>query len=391
MPFLTHHRYDEAMDLRLQQRLQNPNLRILVVVRDHMSGLLYAVPNLRELRQAYPQAHITLLGNPYGMPILNGCPYVDQMLPFFQFSRQNGRIARLKGHWQQLQAWLKLIGRVDLILHFRWVGPEMLALCKTLGRPFQIGYSQDKWDHLLDINVGREDLINESSRQRNAHILEPLGLHNIAPDLEIWVDSAETAWVRTYLAEQGWHGSEPLFVFHPGSHWGCNEWLPERWSALANGLLAKYGGQIVLTGTERERPLTTQIASKIAGSVINAAGHTTLPHFAALLNEATLVVSVDTAPTQICQALNKSAVILMGAGNVVWKGNEHHPNVIILQDDETADDENPLCQWHAGTCHTEFCSSSLANIKLRQALRAADTLLITKTQTLSPTRALHPA
>ena len=34
-------------DPRLAKLLEKPNLRILTVVRDHMSGLLYSVPYLR--------------------------------------------------------------------------------------------------------------------------------------------------------------------------------------------------------------------------------------------------------------------------------------------------------------------------------------------------------
>ena len=359
---------DIMIDSRLQHLLETPNLRSLAIVRDHISGMLYAVPNLRTLRKQFPNAHITLMANPYGMPILKGCPYVDEMVPFFQFRRK--RSDRIKGLWTKFQAWMKLVGRVDLVVNIRWVGPETLAFTTTLGKPYQVAYSQDKWDHLIDLNIGSEDLINDTTIERNARVLEAMDIPVDSEELEMWLDPADVAWANNFLHEHGWREGEPLFAIHAGSHWGCNEWLPERWSALANGLLARYGGHILLTGTERERPLTTRIAQNIAGPVINAAGHTDIPRFATLLNAATMVIAVDTAPTQICQALNKTAVILMGSGNMTWLGKEFPANLTILQDNETADAHNPHCQFGAGTCHSQFCSSNLANIQLGHVMRA---------------------
>ena len=364
-----------TMNPKLQKLLSKPNLRIVTIVRDHMSGLLYAVPNLRILRQQFPGAHITLLANPYAMPILKGCPYVDEMLPFFQFRQAEGPFARAKGLLRKAQAWLKLVGRVDLVVHFRWTGPETLLFCSTLGLPFQVGYNQDGLNQLLDLYVGREDLVNDSTRKRNARVIEAMGFPPFPMHMEMWISREEANWAENFLQEHGYDPTQPIFAMHPGSHWGCNEWLPERWSALANGLLAKYGGQVVLTGTEEERPLTETIARNIAGRVINAAGTTNLPQFAALLNRANLVISVDTAPTQICQALNIPAVILMGAGNKTWTSQEPEQNIIILQDEETADDEMTLCNFGAGTCHNSFCRSRLAGIQLRRVLHAAEKLL----------------
>src|SRR5688572_19180589 len=110
-----------ALESRLARLLSKPDLHIVTVVRDHMSGLLYAVPSLRALRQRFPQARISLLANPYATPILEGCPYVDEILPFFQFRQAAGRLATLKGAASKAQTWLKLAGRVDLVIHFRYV------------------------------------------------------------------------------------------------------------------------------------------------------------------------------------------------------------------------------------------------------------------------------
>jgi ADP-heptose:LPS heptosyltransferase len=373
-----------AFDVRLARLLAKPDLRILTVVRDHMSGLLYAVPALRALRHHFPSAHISLLANPYATPILEGCPYVDRILPFFQFRQAAGRLAPLTAVTSKARTWLKLAGRVDLVIHFRYVSGTTVAFCAALGRPFQIGYRQGKFDNLLDVNLGREN-VRLGSRQRNALLLETLGLPTPSPQMEMWITPAESTWVDTFLNEQGWQPGQPLFALHPGCHWGCNEWLPARWSELGNALQHHYGGRLLITGAPDELELAQQIAQGLDTPPIIAAGRTTLRQFAALLARTSLVVAVDTAPTQICQALHIPSVILMGAGNPAWNGPLPGEPMVMLQNWDQADEKTMRCDFAAGTCHGPHCRSRLLGITVHDVLAAADPFLSPPTTISTPT------
>lgn len=360
-----------AFDSRLARLLSKPDLHIVTVVRDHMSGLLYAVPSLRALRQQFPAARISLLANPYATPILEGCPYIDEILPFFQFRQAVGRFATLKGITSKAQTWLKLAGRVDLVIHFRYVSGTTVAFCASLGRPVQVGYRQGKFDQLLDLNLGRED-VRLDSRRRNGLLLEALGLPAPDPAMEMWISPEESTWVDTFLRQQGWQAGQPLFALHPGCHWGCNEWLPQRWAALGNALQQRYGGRLVLTGAPDELELIEQIADGLAEPPIIAAGRTSLRQFAALLTRTALVVAVDTAPTQICQALRIPSVILMGAGNPAWNGPLPGEPMTMLQNWDPAEEGTLRCDFAAGTCHGPHCRSRLVGIDVDDVMAAVE-------------------
>jgi heptosyltransferase-1 len=362
------------IDPRLSRLLGRPKLRFLAVVRDHMSGLLYAVPYLRALRERFPQAHISLLANPYATPILEGCPYVDQIVPFFQFRQAVGRLASLRGLGAKLSAWGRLVGRVDVVIHFRFVSGTTVAFAALLGRPFQIGYRQGRFDTLLDANLGRED-VRLDSRSRNALLLEPLGIFNASPQMEMWIGAEEQQWVERFLADKGVAPDEPFVALHPGCHWGCNEWLVDRWAALGNGLTNRLGGRIVITGSEDEVELARAIDRGLRERAVIAAGETTLRQFAALLQRAALVVAVDTAPTQICQAFGIPAVILMGAGNPAWNGPLPGEPMVMLQRWDPADEKSLRCDFAAGACHGPNCRSRLGEISVGEALRAAEQMM----------------
>ena len=201
----------EIEDPKLAKLLEKPNLRILTVVRDHMSGLLYSVPYLRALREHFPQAKIMLLANPYATPVLQGCPYIDEIVPFFQFYEEEEPFAAIKNTAVKGQAWTKLVGRVDLVIHFRNVGGTTMAFCAGLGNPYQVGYEQGRFNNLLDLNLGQEDVRLES-RLRNGIILEAIGMPTPSTKMEMWLKPEDVAWVENYLQEQGWQeGKTSLF------------------------------------------------------------------------------------------------------------------------------------------------------------------------------------
>lgn len=371
---------------RLEKLLQKEHLRILIVIRDHMSGLLYGVPSLRALRKKFPSAEITLLANHFALPILKDCPYVDKTIPFYRFHEQGSGYDRVESLIDRTEAFIKLYKRIDLVVHLRYVGPKTLRFAKMLGNPFQVGYAQGAYDEMLDIHLGEDDE-SLDSRTRNAKILDAIGVKVDSPEMELWLPPEETARMTGWLYSHGWNEEELLFVFHPGCHWGCNEWLVERWTALGNELTEQWDCRIALTGTLREKPLAEQIARGMTVPPLIAAGETTLLQFAALLQKATAVVSVDTSPTQICQALKKPAVILMGAGNILWNGPLAGEPMIMLQKLTAEENHVEHCDFGAGICHHPYCESRLQNIQVQDVILALEEILADHR---SPAFALEP-
>ena len=252
-----------------------PRPRIVVVVRDHMSGVLYSIPALRALRHRWPDAEITLLASNYATPVLaGGCPYADRILPLYTFSDDCPRFARVKDATRKLRTWQKLVGRVDLVVHLRWVGDSTVAFCASLGLPLQAGYQQGRLDSLLSLNLGLPDT-SLGSRERNQIIIERLGIEPVGDHMEIWIADADREWAQAWLAAQGHDDETFVTMVHPGSHWGCNQWLVDRWSDTASRVLHERGGSVIVTGNSRERPLAEQIAANIDGPAFVAAGETT--------------------------------------------------------------------------------------------------------------------
>ncbi len=350
--------------------------RIAVVVRDHMSGVLYSVPSLRAIRRRWPQANITLLTSSYSAPILSGgCPYIDRILPLYTFADEPRRRDRGRDLASKAATWLRLVGRVDLVIHLRGVGGGTLAFAAMLGLPTQVGYTQGRFDRLLTVDLGWQD-VELGSRQRNRFILDHIGIEPDGDHLEMWVAETDRRWAEAWLHDRGHDAGTHLTVIHPGSHWGCNQWLPERWSEAVERVLDERGGSVVITGVRRELPLARRIAANVdSSSVLIAAGETSLGQFAAMIDASDLVLAIDASPTQICQALDKPAVIMMGAGNPAWNGPVPGEPMVMLQEWDNDDPRPEVCEWAKGACNGPLCSSRLEDITVSQVLNSVDQLL----------------
>ena len=143
---------------------------------------------------------------------------------------------------------------------------------------------------------------------------------------------------------------------------------------LGDALSERYGGKVVVTGSDDEEALAAEIVAGMRSDPINAVGRTTLDQFAAIINEATLVTAVDTAPTQFCQALGKKSVILMGAGTMSWNGPLPHEPMVMLQRFVERPGP-PLCDYAAGACNGPNCQSDLERITLELVMRSIDKLI----------------
>ena len=53
---------------------------ILLVRSDGIGDVILTAPFMRELRRAYPQAHITLVVAPHALNVAERCPYADRVL-----------------------------------------------------------------------------------------------------------------------------------------------------------------------------------------------------------------------------------------------------------------------------------------------------------------------
>lgn len=117
-------------------------------------------------------------------------------------------------------------------------------------------------------------------------------------------------------------------VVHPGAGYGSRRWPPERFAAVARGL-ADRGHRVVVTGGPAETELVREVATRGGlGGEAALAGALGLTQLCALVADAALVVSGDTGVAHLATAYRRPSVVLFGpAVPQVWgppPGRERH-------------------------------------------------------------------
>ena len=288
--------------------------RILVVRPDHLGDILFMTPALRVLRQRYPEAHITALVGPWGTAVLSNNPHVDEIiaLPFPGFSRKAKSSLwqpyALLGRWAQ-----RLRGRYDLafILRFdHWWGALLAYLA---GVPARVGYALPEVAPFLSQAVpyalGRHEV------EQNLRLVLGELPGGAAPgvdwspaqhSLEFHVPGQAVAWAKALVGE-----GRPIAI-HPGAGAAVKLWRAERWATVADTLARETGVDVLLTGSEAERPGCQEIAAQMETEARVMAGETTLDQLAALLSQCRLVLGLDSGPLHLAVSVGTPTVQLYG-------------------------------------------------------------------------------
>ena len=283
--------------------------KILFIQLSALGDTILAIPTIRAIRHAFPDAELTILASPTNLNYLAACPYVDRHIRFQKPGhRLISMLRRERFDWAiDLEHWPRLSA----------------LLAYATGAPMRIGFStKGQYRHLLFTETvqhiqGRHEVRNFLSLARQLDCLtQELGL-------EVWWTDKERAWVHEVLAGEGISLEKPLVVLHPEAGRRGEprrRWPQGRYVALANALVARYGAQIVLTGAPDEVAVSEEIADRTKHRAVVLAGRTDVNQLAALFADATLVVSGNCGPMHLAAATGTPVIGLHGPTNFVQWG-----------------------------------------------------------------------
>ena len=292
--------------------------KILFIQLSALGDTILAIPAIRAIRYAFPDAEVAMLASPTNLNYLSACPYIDRRIAFRKPGiRLISLLRRERFDWAiDLEHWPRLSA----------------LLAYATGAPMRLGFStRGQYRHYLFTETvphieGRHEVRNFLSlaAQLNCQVQE-LGL-------EVWWRENERAWVREVLAEVGISLEEPMIVLHPEAGRRGEprrRWPHGRYVALANALVAKYGAQIVLTGAPDEVAVSEEIADRTKHRTVVLTGRTEVNQLAALFSDATLVVSGNCGPMHLAAATGTPVIGLHGPTNFAqWGPWSRHSSIV---------------------------------------------------------------
>jgi ADP-heptose:LPS heptosyltransferase len=283
-----------------------PELRSIVVFRALQLGdMLNAVPALRALRAAHPDAQISLVGLPWAEEFVERFhAYVDDFISFPGWPGMPEQTPNT-GHIPSFIAWVQAQG-FDLAIQMHGSGEFSNPLIALWGAKRCAGFYR-KGGFAPDPDLFLPYPEHEPEVWRHLRLMEMLNvpLKGDALEFPLFQPDYEEFWnLRSAYSLE-----ENYICLHPGARRRERRWPADQFAALADGLSMK-GYQIVLTGSFDEAGLTAQVASQMKSPVIDLGGRTTLGGLAVLLSNCRLLVSNDTGVSHLAAALKTPSVVL---------------------------------------------------------------------------------
>lgn len=134
----------------------------------------------------------------------------------------------------------------------------------------------------------------------------------------IGLDADEPVWnfpvaqAEAQFANEVMPGQQPALLISPCSSHPARNWRAERYAAVADHAVNALGMQVVLSGgpSEAEISFGAQIEAAMKAPVNNMIGKDTLPQLVAMVQRADVVLSPDSGPAHLANAMATPVVAL---------------------------------------------------------------------------------
>jgi lipopolysaccharide heptosyltransferase II len=287
----------------------------LIVSTTGLGDSLWGTPALRALREAHPNANISVLTSPVGKEVFKNNPHLSEI-----FLLKNSSLYAFFSLYRKLKK-----KRFGTIFIFHASQRFILPFCFLLGAKKIIGTE--------GINKGLDFILTHPLKKEPIHeITRRLNIVNVPADkpfLEIFLTSEDKEMAREFLQRSSIPSYLPLIALHPGAKDKFKQWPPDHFVTLGKRLVDTLGCQIFVTGNQEERSLVENIAAQIPGA-IPLAGELPIRPFAAFLHQLHLFITNDTGPMHIAYAMNTPTVALFCPTNPKLCGPYLAPRVSVI-------------------------------------------------------------
>ena len=276
-----------------------------------LGDVTHVLPLVRTLRAAWPEVALTWVIGRGEQKLLDGLPGVT----FLVYDKKTG-LAGMRALRRELAG-----RRFDALLQMQ-VAARANLLSAFLPARRRIGYdrARSKDLHGLFINERIPDRPGIHVLDALGSFCEPLGLRQTEVVWDLPVPEDAHAWARAQWPDDG----VPTLAISPCSSHALRNWRAERYAAVADHA-RDQGWRVALLGgrSALERDTAAAILAAMrppaqaggAGAVLDLVGKDTLKQLPALLARADLLMTPDSGPMHIANAMGTKVLGLHAASN----------------------------------------------------------------------------
>ncbi len=280
--------------------------RILITRTDRIGDLVLTTPLFKALREKFPKAWIAALVFLEHREIVQGNPYLDEVILYDKKGRE-------KGLWGQF-CFSQMLRRkkFDVVIHAH--GTNRMHFAAWLaGIPVRIGYERRAPWALTHVHPYNKKNGEKQESEYLFELLEPLGVSlpqeivTFFPVMEPSVRSLESLSLLHKIPRD-----LPWIVLNPSASDVTKMWPPEHFAELVTRIQKERPGVFLAIGTSADQSIIARLIKNTQVSVVDLSGKLSLGMLGALLKRAALLVSNDSGPVHIAAAVGTPVVSIFG-------------------------------------------------------------------------------
>jgi ADP-heptose:LPS heptosyltransferase len=290
-------------------------MKICVVHLNQIGDLVFSLPLLKSLRDAHPGAEIHSVLKPGIATLLEGSPFVDELIPKPGKARETFELMRALRR-NSYDILITLARSEEAFLITAWSGARLKA-----------GFRRFPWDLTLDV---KETVEGHNCPYNNAKLLRRMGIPVTAETyvglLPVTADECPADIPKPYAVFSA--GASPRRLI--------KAWDEEKFAEVIVELGARYGLTPVLVGAgdtkESNEKITALVKADPRGKGIEVrdlTGALGLRALTALLIRADLFVGIDSGVMHLASSSNVPTVGLFGPTDPFYVGPQNTRSIVV--------------------------------------------------------------
>ncbi len=318
-----------------------------------IGDLLHTLPALKALKQKYPAAVVTVVVSPGLDSLIQGTPVADRVLVFDKTKFKNSFRCFIE-FGLRLRA-----EHYDFFVDMQPSARSFL-LRQICGAKHALVYRKQKRSGRGERRLHAVDNFMET--------LGPAGIAESVAKIELPLRGEAVRSVDLFVRKAGLGGSGPLIALNcsVGAARPARNWLPERFSLLADRLIGELGAVVVFVGGKEDQEQVRSVMAGMKEAAFSATGKLSIDESAALLARCSCLVSSDTGPLHLATAVGTRVVGLFGSTDPLRTGPVGTGHRVLMKNLPCAPCEEKNCPLG-----TRACMDAIGVEDVFQAVRKA--------------------
>lgn len=281
---------------------------ILVVKLSAIGDVIHALPVSYAIKESFPHSHLTWVVEPPAYDILNGNPYIDEILVFEKkkFKSWRGFLSNFTPFRGKLRK-RKYDASLDLQGLFKSAAIAYVAQAKERLGTCNMREMSDKVSRPV-VGPHAEGHIVE----RYLDVARELGCKVKKVVFPVKITDADTKKTTLIMEHYGHRLQNPYAVLVVGANWPNKRWPAKYFAALSDWLYERGIVPIIVGNGAVDAATAADIKAMCEIPPIDLVDRTSLKQLAYVVQNAEAVVGGDTGPVHLSAGLGTKTVMLMG-------------------------------------------------------------------------------